>query len=430
MTRNQTRSESLWRHRDFLKLWGAQSVTQVGTQVSLLAVPLVAALTLDASAGQMGLLAAAGTAPFLFFGLIAGVVTDRMRRRPILVWTDLGRAVLMALIPLAWWLDALTFPLLISVAFMVGVLNVFFEVSYQSYLPSVVRRDQLVEGNSKLETSRAGAQIAGPGLAGGLIQIVGAPVALVLDAVSFLISGILLGLIRAPEPPVERPESRQSIIAEMREGLGYILRSPLLRPIAGCTGTANFFSGMGAAVLVLFATRELGLSAGWLGVIFAGGSVGFLAGALLASRVAIRCGVGQAIVLGIAVSGVGSLVLPLAGGAALASAAILMAGIALTGLGGAVYNITQVSLRQTITPDRMLGRMNATMRFLVWGTLPLGNLAGGYAGELIGLRATLLLAGCGSLLAALWPLLSAVRSLDRYPSGPLPEPGVVPMQAD
>ncbi|HLT20067.1 MAG TPA: MFS transporter [Thermomicrobiales bacterium] len=430
MTRNNNRPGSLWQHRDFLKLWGAQSVTQVGTQISLLAIPLVAAITLDASAGQMGLLAAAGTSPFLFFGLIAGVVTDRMRRRPILVWTDLGRAALMTLVPLAWWLDALTFTLLISVAFAVGVLNVFFEVSYQSYLPSVVRRDQLVEGNSKLETSRAGAQIAGPGLAGGLIQVVGAPVALVLDAVSFLISGILLGLIRAPEPPVAQSESRNSIVAEMREGVTYILRSPLLRPIAGCTGTANFFGGMSVAVIVLFATRELGLYAGWLGAIFAGGSVGFLVGALLAGRAAARLGVGQAIVLGIAISGIGGLVLPLAGGAPLASAAILMAGIAITGVGGAIYNITQVSLRQTITPDRMLGRLNATMRFLVWGTLPLGNLAGGFTGGLIGLRGTLVLAGCGSLLATLWPLLSAVRSLDSYPSEPLPEPGAAPIQAD
>ena len=411
-------SDSLWRHGDFLKLWSAQSISQIGTQVSFLAVPLIGAVTLDASAAQMGLLAAAETSPFLFFGLFAGVLADRVRRRPILIWTDFGRAALMAAIPVLWWLGALSLPLLIAVAFCVGTLNVLFEVSYQSYLPALVRRDQLVDGNSKLETSRAGAQIAGPGLAGGLIHLLGAPVAVVLDAASFLVSGLLLGRIEREEPRPERGDEPGSVAREIREGLGYIWKHPLLRPIAGCTGTANFFGGMGVALLVLFATTELGLSAGALGIIFAAGSLGFLAGALVAGRVAGVLGVGRTIIVSTIVAAGGVSAIACAGGPTAVVWGVLLAATATTGGGAAVYNITQVSLRQTITPDRMLGRMNATMRFLVWGTLPLGNLAGGLLGDTIGLRATFGVAGIGSLLATLWPLFSDIRHTVTYPDAP------------
>lgn len=415
MSPAQPRFTGLWRHREFMWLWGSQTVSQFGTQVSLLAIPLTAAVTLDASAGQMGLVTAAETAPFLLFGLFAGAIVDRVRRRPILIWTDIGRALLLALIPLAWALDVLRIELLIAVGFLVGVMNVFFDVSYQSYLPGLVERRHLVEGNSKLETSRAGAQIAGPGIAGGLIQVLSAPVAIVLDAVSFIISGILLGFIRKEEPePAPRPADR-SMFSEIGEGVSFIARHRLLMPIAGCTATSNFFSGMVVALLVLYLTSDLDLSAGLIGLIFAGGSVGFMLGALTASRVASRIGLGPTITLSIALSGAGFWLVPLAGGPRLVTIGMLVLALFVFSAGGAVYNINQVSLRQTITPDHLLGRMNATMRFLVWGVLPLGNLAGGVLGELIGLRATLFVGVAGATLAVLWPLLSDVGRLKEHP---------------
>ena len=405
---------SLWKHHDFLKLWGAQSVSQVGTQVSFLAIPVIAAISLDASPREMGLLAAAETSPFLFFGLFAGVVADRMRRRPILIWTDIGRALLIGIIPVLWWLDVLSLVNLTVLAFGVGVLNVFFEVSYQSYLPVLVERSQLVEGNSKLETSRAGAQVAGPGLAGAIIQIAGAHVAVILDAATFLVSGLLLGRIQTHEPEPERPKARTSVGADVREGLSYIWGHGLLRPIALCTGTLNFFGGALMALLVIFATRDLGLTAGAIGIVFAAGSLGFLGGAVVAGKVGRALGVGPAIITGSAIAALGTFGVALAGGPRPAIWATLIFSIAIGNVGHAIYNITQVSLRQSITPDRMLGRMNATMRFLVWGTLPLGSLAGGVLGGVVGVRTTLIVASVGGLAATLWPTLSDVRHTQTY----------------
>jgi MFS family permease len=417
MSPAQPRLTGLWRHRDFMWLWGSQTVSQFGTQVSLLAIPLTAAVTLDASPAQMGIVTAAETAPFLLFGLIAGAIVDRVRRRPILIWTDIGRALLLAVIPIAWALDVLRIELLIAVGFLVGVLNVFFDVSYQSYLPALVERRHLVEGNSKLETSRAGAQIAGPGIAGVLIQVLTAPVAVVLDAVSFIVSGILLGFIRKEEPEPAPRSAGRSMFSEIGEGISYIGRHRLLLPIAGCTATSNFFSGMIVALLVLYLTTELDISAGLIGLIFAAGSVGFMLGALTAGRFAARFGLGTTITLAIVLSGAGLWLVPLASGPRPAAIGMLVLALFAYSAGGAIYNINQVSLRQTITPDRLLGRMNATMRFLVWGVLPLGNLAGGALGEIIGLRATLFVGVTGATLAVLWPLLSDVGRLKEHPEG-------------
>jgi MFS family permease len=390
-----------------------------------LAIPIVAAITLDASPLEMGVIAAFGSVPFLIFSLIAGVVADRSRRRPILIWTDIGRAVLLTLIPAAWWLDLLSIPLLIAVAFLSGTLSVFFEVAYQSYLPSVVSRDELVEGNSKLETSRGGAQVLGPGLAGGLIEILGAPVAIVFDAASFLISGLLLGSIRKPEAPFEELEKRDSLRREIAEGVSFISRHPVLRPIAGCAGTANFFAGMSVAVYVLFATTTLEISAGLLGVIFGAGGVGFLLGAVVSNRASDRLGTGPAMIAGHLLASFGFLVVPFVGGSPLIAGSVLFAGSLITGIGLAFYNITQVSLRQAITPSRLLGRMNATMRFLVLGSVPVGNLSGGVLAQAVGLRATLAVAGVGFLLAVLWPVFSDLRSVHTYA-----EQAVVPAPAE
>lgn len=418
------RLSGLWQHADFMNLWGAQTISQFGTQISFLAIPVTAAVVLHASPLQMGLLLAAETAPFLLFGLLAGVFVDRHRRKPILLWSDLGRGLLLAAVPVAWIAGILRLELLLVIAFLVGILNVFFEVSYQSYLPALVSRNQLVEANSKLETSRASSQVVGPGLAGGLIYLLGAPIAVGVDAATFLVSALFLRSIQTNEPAPEVHEQRQSIVRDIWEGIRIITDNPYLRPIAACTGTMNFFNGMLFAVLVLFATRELGVSAGLLGIVFAIGSLGFLGGAIVTTRIAQHIGLGGSIIAGVVLAAAGNLIVPMAGGPLIIAVTTLVLAIFLSGFGGVIYNINQVSLRQSITPDHLLGRMNASMRFMVWGVLPLGNLTGGLVASALGIRAALVVAGIGGLLAVIWPLFSRIRSLDSAPQIPAPAKAV------
>ena len=409
------RGTSLWRHRDFMRLWSAETISQVGSQVTLLALPLAAILILDASAFEVGALSSIEFAPFLLVGLPAGVWVDRLRRRPILIAGDLGRAFVLASIPVAYWLDALTMPHLYAAAFLTGICTVFFDVAYQSYLPSIVERGQLTEGNAKLEISRSGAQLAGPGIAGGLVEVLTAPVAIAVDAVSYLGSALFVVRIRRPEPDVPAPaaEDRPRMRSQIMEGLRYVLGNPLLRPIAACTALSNLFNAMVTAILILFAVRELGLTAGAIGVALAIGNVGFLVGAFAAERIARRVGIGRAIVGSSVLFGLAGFAYPLATSAT--AVALLVAGGLLFGFGGVVYNVNQVSLRQAITPGRMQGRMNATMRFMVWGTMPLGALAGGALGGAIGLRQTLWVAAAGGFLAFVPPLFSPVRRLASIP---------------
>ena len=425
---------SLWRHPNFLKLWTAETISQLGTQVTLLGLPLIAILLLKANAFEVGLLGTAEFLPFILFGLPAGAWVDRLRRRPILIIGDLGRVLSLGSIPLVYELGHLTLLQLYVVAFVTGVLTVFFDVSYQSYLPSLVDRDQLVEGNAKLEGSRATAQLAGPGLAGGLIQWIGAPLAIIADAISYLGSACFIFLIRRPEPPVEPhgPEGKPKIRAEIAHGLRYVLGNPLLRAIAACTASSNLFSQIGFSVLILYSVRRLGLNPGQIGLIFAIGNVGSLLGAFSGSAVARRLGIGRTIVVSALVFGPPWLLVPLAPSSF--PYPFLIGALFVGGFGGVIYNMNQVGLRQAITPLRMQGRMNATMRFMVWGTIPIGAFLGGVLGNSIGLRPTLWVAGIGGCLPFLPVLLSPVRNLRAIPEPPeepgpaeaLAEPDMVP----
>jgi MFS family permease len=407
----------LWRHADFLKLWSAETVSQVGWQISGLALPFVAIVTLDVSAFEVALLGVVEFAPFILVTLPAGVLVDRLPRRPILIAGDLARAILLVTIPIAYAFDLLTIWQLYAVGFAVGVCTVFFDVAYQSYLPSLVNRDQLVEGNSKLEVSRSGAQIGGPGLAGAIIEILTAPVAILADAISFVASALFLLRIRKREPRPERSkpgEKGSGMKAELAEGLRYVLGHRLLRWIAASTATYNFFGNLLFAILLVYAVRDLGMSAGLIGVILAVGNVGFLAGAVTATRISRRIGVGPAIVAA-QVCGMAILLIPLAPEDAEGAIPFLVAALTVSGFGVVVYNVTQVSLRQAITPERLQGRMNSVMRFIVWGVIPLGNLAGGALASLYGLRAAIWVGAVGCCLAALPVLLSPVRSVMRVP---------------
>jgi MFS family permease len=408
---------SLWRHADFLKLWSGQTVSQFGSQITVLALPLTAALSLHASAANMGFLAAASTAPFLLFGLFAGVWVDRLRRRPILIVADVARFALLALIPILALGHILTLVALYTIAFLVGILTLFFEVAYQAFLPVVVGRAQVVDGNSKLETTRSAAQIAGPGAAGALVQLLTAPIAIAADALSFLVSVLFLSLLRTAEPPPARSAARRRVWAEMSEGLHTVMDDPILRATMASAGTVNMFGSLLFAVFVLYALH-LGIGAGLLGVIFAVGNVGYLCGAFLTRQVTRRFGIGPTISAGLLILTFCGLLVPLASGPFLVSVPCLMAAQFARGFGGTLFNINNVSLRQAITPDHLLGRVNATSRFVSTGALTVGALAGGTLGAAFGLRPTLLIGAVGGLFAVVWVLCSPARTLRDLPELP------------
>jgi MFS family permease len=409
-------SGGLWRHGDFLKLWTAETISVFGSQFTALALPLVAVLLLDASPFAVSALFVVVFLPFVLFAIPAGVWIDRMRRRPILIAADVLRGLLLFTIPAAWALDVLTLPHLYVVGFLVGICTVFFDVAYQSYLPSLVPRERLVEGNSRLELSRSGSQLAGPGLAGGLIGILGAPVAILLDAISFLAAAGFLLRIRTEEklpPPPAAHEPQPSMLREAKEGLGYVVRHPFLRPISICTGSSNLFWSMTGALLVVYAVRELGLSPTMLGLAFSVGNIGPLLAAVFANRITTRIGVGRTLLL--ASIGFGAAPLFLALAPVSMPIPFLIASGVLGGFSAVVYNITQLSFRQAITPERLQGRMNSVIRFLVWGTMPVGALAGGALGTWIGLRPAIWIAAIGALFTFLPIALSSVRTIQEMP---------------
>jgi MFS family permease len=393
-------------------LWSAETVSQVGTMISRLALPLLAVTALGATPWEMGLLTAATTAAFLLVGLPAGALVDRVRRRPVMIAADLARFVLFGCVPLAWWWGVLGFPQLLVVALLGGVATVFFDVAYQSVLPSVVGREGLVEGNSKLESSRAAAEAGGPALAGGLVQVAGAATAVAVDAISFLVSALALSRMRGNEQ--KPPPSDRSLRAEIAEGLGYVLRHPLLRPITACTGTANLFNGAFLAVEVLYLVGVLALEPGLIGVLLAVGLVGGLVGAVTGGWWMRRFGHGRVVTWSLVVTGPPTLLMTIG------SPVWFAVGMFVMSYGAVVYNVAQVSFRQSICPNRLLGRMNASIRFLVWGTLPLGGLLGGALGELIGVWPTLVVAVLGVMAAPLWVLTSPLRSLRDLPTTDLP----------
>lgn len=412
----------LWRHPDFLKLWSAETISVFGSQFTGLALPLVAVLVLDASAFAVSALVVIEFLPFILFAIPAGVWVDRLRRKPILVIGDLVRAGLLATIPIAYALDALTLGQLYAVGFFVGICTVFFDVAYQSYLPSLVERAQLVDGNSKLEISRSTSQLAGPGAAGGIVSAFGGPVAILLDAISFVVSAVFLFAIGKQEEPPERVEGavRPSMLADAREGLSFVIRNPYLRAISICTGSSNFFWSMGGALLVVYAVRELEMSAALLGIAFSLGNVGPLAAAFTTNRISNRLGVGPTILTMSFVFSGAMLLIPLASKDT--ALPLLAASGVIGGFGAVAYNITQLSFRQAICPERLQGRMNSVIRFLVWGTMPIGALLGGALGTWLGLRPALWVAAIGAFFTFLPILLSPVPKLRETPEPMEEEP--------
>jgi MFS family permease len=415
--RGLTRSP-LWRNYDFVHLWGASTISLVGSQITLVALPLTAVIVLDASAFQVALLTTFDFLPYLLFALPAGVWIDRLARRAVLVATDAGRAALLASIPLAYAFDALTLGHLYAVGFAVGILSVFFELAYTSYLPALVQRSQLVAANSKLELSRSATLIAGPGLAGGLIRLLSAPGAIAFDALSFLASGLLVLRIRRPERRAAA-DTRRHMRRELVEGVRFVVGQKYLLPVAAATAITNLFWNAAFAVYFVFAARELDLGAGTIGLVLTLGNIGWLAGAAVAERATERLGVGATL------TATTLLHAPAWAFMAVAPASgpipALVAAWAITSFAAVVFNITTVSLRQSVTPDALQGRTVGALRTVVWGAAPLGALLGGLLASAFDLRATFWIAAAGSAVAVVPIVLSSARSLRRMP-GPDPEP--------
>jgi MFS family permease len=405
--------DKLWRHLDFRRLWIGETVSQFGTMISELALPLVAILVVHASTFQVGLLSAFQTVAFAVVSLPAGAWVERMRFRNVLIVNDLIRAGALASIPAARIAGVLTMWQLYAVALAMGVSTVFFDVAYQSYLPRLIGRAQLVDGNAKLQASESVSQLAGPSAGGLLIQALGAPFAVLIDAASFVWSAAWVTTIRFREPRPERTQDRH-LRREIREGLRFVTGNPMLRAIAICTGSSNLFSSMSMAVFYVLLARDLHVSPGIIGLITSAAAIGGLAGALTAARFARRVGQGPAIWISQAATG------PLAFAAPFVrhnwTLVVLAAAMAGVSFGIVVYNITQVSFRQGLCPPAMLGRMNATMRFLVWGTMPVGSILGGVLGTTIGVRETLFAAAAGGSLTFLPVFLSPLRRMRQLPS--------------
>ena len=454
----------LLRHPQFFKLWSAATISLFGTQVSQIAIPFIAAVVLNAEPGLVGLLTTVEFLPFILFTLPAGVWVDRLSRRRILIVGNLGRALMLASIPIAFAFNALTIWQLYVVGFVNGVLTVFFDVADQSYLPEILEKDQLTEGNAKLQISMSSAQILGQPFAGGAVALLKAPIAVLVDAVSFVASAVLIlsipektgraiNAIRSRRGPAvdeasevaPSPSAAASVLAEtavadgdsatddaspatsatppaepepsmrqqMTEGLRFIGGHRYLRSIAAATATSNLFGNIMFAIFPVYVYRVLELAPQEVGTIGGLAGIGVLLGALLAVRAGTRLGIGRAILVSLLVAQVATFLV--AGAPQGAAFWFVAAGLFLTGFGGVVYNVNQVSLRQAITPNHFLGRMNATMRFLVWGTIPLGSLIGAGLSELIGVHETVWVGALLSPLAVLPVLFSPVRGLAEIP---------------
>jgi MFS family permease len=406
---------TLLRERGFRTFWLAISISLLGDEIAVIALPLVAVLVLDAGPGQMGLLGAAALLLHLLFSLPAGVWLDRMAsRRRVMVATDLGRAALVATIPLAYALDELTLVQVYAVAFLAGTLAVPFDLSYPTLFVALTSRDRFLEGSSLTHGSRSFSSVAGPSLGGALVQAFSAPFALLGDAVSFLLSALFLGRVRAEEPPVE-PEEEAGLRERFLTGLRFIGGNPIFRPTLTAIATLNFFNYAFHALFVLYATRTLGIEPGTLGLALGAGAVGGVAGAVLAGRLGRGLGVGPAFLLGCVLFPLPLVLVPLAGGPHWLVVGMLFAAEFLSALGVMILDVNAGSMMFALTPDRLRSRATGAFNFVNWGIRPLGAIAGGALGAWLGVRPTNWIATFGALAGALWLLPSPVPGLRELP---------------
>ncbi len=403
----------LFRVADFRRFYGATLAGQLADRLVFLALPLVAIVWLDANEFEVGVLTALTTTGSLLIGLPAGAWVDRWRKRPVMISTDLVRAALLLLVPLAWWADALTIGLLFAVALVHGMMTVLFDIGYTSYLPALIGRERLVEGNAKIAAARSAMSISGPGLAGPLVAGLGAPLTLVVSSAGMLLSALGVLRIRKPEPRPQHAVTRH-LIREVREGLRFVLGHPLLRPILFTDGIFSLFLITYQTMLLVFLSRHLDLGSFGIGLVLSVMASGGLTGALLARRVINRIGPGPAVWLATLCTVPTAAILPLARPGWLLWLAAT--GLALVSAGGVIRLVSQVGLQQAATPDRLLGRMSATVRFVQWGSMPIGALLGGLLGGLLGAQAVLFIGAFGMTAAFLPAFLSPLAAARELPA--------------
>ena len=411
------RQRSLAFHRNFRELWIGDALGQFGAQITGLALPVYAVTQLHATEWQMGALNAAETAAFLVIGLPAGAWVDRMRKRRTLIVADLVRAAVLTLVVAAALTGHGSMPLLYVAGLVISCASVFFDISHQSYVPALVGLDRIVEGNSKLQATQSVAMVAAPAVGGALLRVLTAPALIGATVLTYLASAAFVGRIRHDEVLPSRAD-RRPLRTEIAEGLRFVVHQPLLRRIVACTSISNLFNAVAGALTVLYALRILGLDAAALGVVFSASAVGGLLGAVTADRVARWVGEGRVIPLAALVAGPAFTLTPLASVApdhGIPAEAPLILGGALFSFSVVVYNVAQVSFRQRLCPPALLGRMNASVRFVVWGTVPLGGLLGGWLGTHLGVVPTLWVAAAGAVVAALPVVLSPLVRMRDLP---------------
>ena len=396
----QPASRSLYRHADFMKLWIGETISLFGTRIGSVAMSFAAVITLRATPFQMGLLSAAGYLPSVVFSLVTGAWVDRLRRRPIMILADLGRATVLATVPLAAIYGMLTMRHLYFVVLLAALLDLLFDISYRTYLPSLVDREQLLDANGKLTASSSLAEVAGFSICGWLVQWITAPFAILIDAVSFVASAVAIAIISTPERVSSAGHGERALVREISAGGRAIWFDGRLRALAVVALVGGFFPSLWNALYMLLVVDTLGFRPASLGMIFAVGGVSALLGALAARRASDWLGTGPAMVLGLAVGGLAMVLPPVARGAGASSVAILVAHQLIGDGALTIYFINSVTLVQTVTPRAILGRVNASLRFLNHSSTLIGLLVGGVAGQFVGMRPTMLVGAAGVWLAA------------------------------
>lgn len=414
------KQNTLLRQPGFLKLWIGQSVSVIGSQISGLAFPVLAVTYLHANELEMGLLNAADTSAFLVFGLLAGALVDRWVKRKVMLVADLVRMFAVAIIPVLWMLGVLNIYHLIVIGAILSIATVFFDVSYQSYIPILLPKEYIGVGNARLETSSQISGIAGPGIVGALLNIFKAPVILIFDAVSFFISALSLWFIKDREQPKPK-EDRKPLKTEIAEGLKFVWNQKLIRAISFTTSTSNLFGTVVGTMFALYllSPKNLNLSVTSFGILMSIGSIGGLIGATATPRLIKLVGEGPLVVWSALLSGAVQFLIPLAWYIPHDWALVPLAGQAFfTSFFALTYNITQVTARQRLCPEHLLGRMNASIRFMVWGSMPIGALISGVLGTVFGVLPTIWIGCIFGLFSAGFVFFSPLRTMRQMPDKP------------
>lgn len=415
----ETEPATLWRNRDFLKLWTGESLSLVGSQVTVLAMPIVAYLWLNASVAEMGVLGALARLPMVLF-FVVGVWVDRMRRRPVLIWSDVFRAFMLATVPVLFAMDMLTLWWLYVVVFAMGVAGVLFEIAYRSYLPILVPPEQLGDGNSKLQLSDSVSKAVGPSLAGVLIATRSAPLVILVDAVSYVLSALCLISIRKKEDPPP-PDDGGTMIAAIRQGFGFVMSQPIIRPLAIASAVYSFFDiGILQTLYIPYVIDGAGVPAGWVGAVLAVGGVGAIAGAWLSVRLMKRAGPGPTMFWSTVIGNSALILVPLAGGPLWLAIGVLAVSQLLVGLCTQIFVVNNITVLQSATPRELVGRVIATIWAMGLVPAPLGALVAGLLGQAIGMWPVVLTA---AVIGAVVPMIVLARSpipkLREMPTAPV-----------